>query len=249
LSKNFCIKPAGDSALLVQLGNEISPELNAKVRALNLALQHSHFIEGIIETVPAYCSLLVCFDPLKVDPLQLEAELEKAIQSATEHIFSQPTVTVIPVCYGGDLGPDLEFVSDYCKLAPEEVIAFHSAPNYLIYMLGFTPGFPYLGGMDPRIATPRLENPRTKIPAGSVGIAGEQTGIYPIESPGGWRIIGRTPVNIYDPFRTPPVLFSAGNYIRFQPITAEQYKTIKEQAKIGAYKVRTYNLEEEKGTL
>jgi len=116
-------------------------------------------------------------------------------------------------------------------------------------MLGFTPGFPYLGGMDPRIATPRLENPRIKIPAGSVGIAGEQTGIYPVDSPGGWRIIGRTPVNIYDPFRTPPVLFSAGNYIRFQPITAEQYKTIKEQAKIGAYKVRTYNLEEEKGTL
>jgi len=248
LSKQFCIKPAGDSALLVQLGNEISPVLNAKVRALDLALQHSP-IEGIIETVPAYCSLLVCFDPLKVDPLQLEEEIKRAIQSTTQHIFSKPTVTVIPVCYGGDLGPDLEFVSDYCKLPPEEVIALHSAPNYLIYMLGFTPGFPYLGGMDPRIATPRLENPRTKIPAGSVGIAGEQTGIYPVDSPGGWRIIGRTPVNIYDPFRTPPVLFSAGNYIRFQPITAEQYQTIKEQAKIGAYKVRTYNLEEEKGML
>jgi len=182
LDMGFCIKPAGDSALLVQLGNEISPELNAKVRALNLALQDSHVIEGIIETVPAYCSLLVCFDPLKVDLLQVEAELEKAVQSTNEHIFSQPTVTVIPVCYGGDLGPDLKFVSDYCKLPPEEVIALHSAPNYLIYMLGFTPGFPYLGGMDPRIATPRLENPRTKIPAGSVGIAGEQTGIYPIVS-------------------------------------------------------------------
>lgn len=248
MSIGFCIKPAGDSALLVQLGNKISPELNAKVRALNVALQHNP-IEGVIETVPAYCSLLVCFDPLKLEPATLEKYLERAMESTCEGNISQATVTVIPVCYGGDLGPDLEFVSAYCKLAPEEVIALHSAPNYLIYMLGFTPGFPYLGGMDPRIATPRLENPRIKIPAGSVGIAGEQTGIYPVDSPGGWRIIGRTPVNIYDPFRTPPVLFSAGNYIRFQPITAEQYKTIKEQAKIGAYKVRTYNLEEEKGTL
>ena len=243
MSKHFCIKPAGDSALLVQLGNEISPELNAKVRALNLALQDSHVIEGIIETVPAYCSLLVCFDPLKVDLLQVEAELEKAVQSTNEHFFSQPIVTVIPVCYGGDLGPDLEFVSDYCKLAPEEVIAFHSAPNYLIYMLGFTPGFPYLGGMDPRIATPRLENPRTKIPAGSVGIAGEQTGIYPIESPGGWRIIGRSPIKIYDPFREPPVLFSSGNYLRFEPITLQEYEKIETQVKLGTYEVQTYQLE------
>jgi len=244
LDMGFCIKPAGDSALLVQLGNEISPELNAKVRALNLALQDSHVIEGIIETVPAYCSLLVCFDPLKVDLLQVEAELEKAVQSTNEHIFSQPTVTVIPVCYGGDLGPDLKFVSDYCKLPQEEVIALHSAPNYLIYMLGFTPGFPYLGGMNPCIATPRLENPRTKIPAGSVGIAGEQTGIYPIESPGGWRIIGRTPIKVYDPFRDPPVLFSAGNYLRFQPITLQEYKIIEMQVKLGTYEVQTYQLEE-----
>lgn len=248
MDMGFCIKPAGDSALLVQLGNKISPELNAKVRALNVALQHNP-IEGVIETVPAYCSLLVCFDPLKLEPATLEKHLERAMETTCEGNISQPSVTVIPVCYGGDLGPDLEFVSAYCKLDPEEVIALHSAPNYLIYMLGFTPGFPYLGGMDPRIATPRLENPRIKIPAGSVGIAGEQTGIYPVDSPGGWCIIGRTPVNIYDPFRTPPVLFSAGNYIRFQPITAEQYQTIKEQAKIGAYKVRTYNLEEEEGTL
>jgi len=109
-------------------------------------------------------------------------------------------------------------------------------------MLGFTPGFPYLGGMDPRIATPRLENPRTKIPAGSVGIAGEQTGIYPIVSPGGWRIIGRTPIKIYDPFREPPVLFSSGNYLKFQPITLQEYEKIETQVKLGTYEVQTHEL-------
>lgn len=135
---------------------------------------------------------------------------------------------IIPVCYGGEYGPDLEFVSQYTGLSEEEVVKIHTACTYRVYMLGFLPGFPYLGGMDERIAAPRLETPRTRIPAGSVGIAGSQTGFYPMESPGGWRIIGRTPIKAFDPFSDNPFLLAPGDLVQFRAIGQEEYQKIEE---------------------
>ena len=155
---------------------------------------------------------------------QLKKELsgisveESAGQETPHHVVE------IPVCYGGSYGEDLKDVAAHAGLTEEEVIKLHSSVDYNIYMLGFLPGFPYLGGLDPKLFTPRLDNPRTKIPEGSVGIGGEQTGIYPLESPGGWRLIGRTPLKLYDPDREQPFLYQAGDYIRFVPITAEEYE-------------------------
>ena len=133
-------------------------------------------------------------------------------------------MVTIPVCYGGDYGPDLAFVAQHAGLSEREVIRRHTAPKYRIYMLGFLPGFPYLGGLDPALFTPRLQNPRTAIPAGSVGIGGQQTGIYPVASPGGWQLIGRTPLKLFDPDR--PLRYAAGDRIRFAAITPQQFETL-----------------------
>ena len=153
-------------------------------------------------------------------------------------------VLEIPVLYGGEAGPDLEFVAQHAGKTPEEVIRIHSAPEYLIYMLGFTPGFTYLGGMSEEIAAPRLTAPRVKIPAGSVGIAGAQTGVYPIDSPGGWQLIGRTPVRMYDPDRETPILPQAGQYIHFYPIDQAEYDRIAAQEAAGGYVCRRHHREE-----
>lgn len=228
--------PAGDRALVVEFGNEIAPAIHARVRALTQALQVRP-IRGVVEVVPTYRSLLVYFDPMQVDPAALEQALLDRIRQREALQLPQPTVTVIPVCYGGEFGPDLPFVCEHTGLSADEVIRIHTGRDYLIYMLGFTPGFPYLGGMDERIAAPRLESPRTKIPAGSVGIAGRQTGVYPVESPGGWRIIGRTPIKLYDPYREPPALLEPGNYVRFRAVTRAEYEAIAEQVAAGTYRV------------
>lgn len=156
------------------------------------------------------------------------------------HVELPPAqVMELPVYYGGDVGPDLSFVAKYNDLKEEEVIRIHTENSYLIYMMGFSPGFPYLGGMSEKIATPRLKEPRFKTPAGSVGIAGSQTGVYSMETPGGWQIIGRTPVKLYDPSRETPILLKAGNYIRFVPITKEEFHEIEQQVKDGSYETKT----------
>ncbi|RKO65859.1 5-oxoprolinase subunit PxpB [Desulfofundulus salinus] len=230
--------PAGDRAIVVEFGNEINPEINRRVRNLYLALQRSG-IGGIGEMIPTYRSLLIYYDPMQL-PLNQLIDYIQEVEADMERLkLPHPKIYVIPVIYGGEYGPDLEDVARYNQLTPGEVIQIHTATDYLIYMLGFAPGFPYLGGMSLRIATPRLKTPRTHIPAGSVGIADKQTGIYPIDSPGGWRIIGRTPVKLYDPYREPPVLLSAGNYVRFVSITAEDYHKIK-----AAVEQNTYTLQE-----
>ena len=146
----------------------------------------------------------------------------------------------IPVCYGGEYGPDLEFVAKNADISVEEVIKIHSSKDYLIYMLGFLPGFSYLGGLDEKIHTPRLANPRIKIPAGSVGIGGAQTGIYPLESPGGWQLIGKTPVKTYNPDRKVPILFEAGDYIRFVPISQEEFEKIEKEVNEDKYECVVY---------
>jgi KipI family sensor histidine kinase inhibitor len=207
------------------------------VRRLLLAIQNVR-IPGVIETVPAYRSLLIHYDPLKISSTELRDRLETLEQSAEDSEFPRPTVTEIPTVYGNEYGPDLEFVAKHHGLTPEEAVQIHTSTTYLIYMIGFLPGQPYLGGMSPRIATPRLETPRSKVLRGSVGIAGNLTGIYAVESPGGWQIIGRTPIRLFDPHKEPPALLQAGNYVTFVRITLQEYTRIEEMLQQGTYKVK-----------
>lgn len=229
--------PVGDKSLVIEFGDNISPEINKKIRNMYLAIEKSK-LDGIIEMVPTYRSLLVSYNPLKIRFNELCQKLRECEENLNDSGSEPAKVVEIPTIYGGEYGPDIEFVASHNKLSVDEVIKIHSSRDYLIYMLGFTPGFPYLGGMSEKIETPRLENPRTKIPAGSVGIAGKQTGIYPIDSPGGWQLIGRTPVKLFDPFAEPPVLLNAGDYVRFVPINEKEYKSILNQVKENKYKVK-----------
>ncbi len=229
----------GDTSLSVEFGNEISETINARIRAFSIALDRSG-IKGIVETVPTYRSLMIHYDPevILYDPL---VEALKGLLDQLDQIQIPPSeVLEIPVLYGGEEGPDLDFVAQHSGLSPEEVIRIHTSGEYLIYMLGFTPGFTYLGGMSEAIATPRLKTPRVKIPAGSVGIAGAQTGVYPIDSPGGWQLIGRTPVHMYDPQRENPILPEAGQYIKFRSIDRKEYDAIAAEEAAGTYKCRRY---------
>lgn len=228
--------PAGDKALSVELGNSISPEINRRVRDLFLATENQG-IPGIVDLVPTYRSLLVYYDPLRLPLPELEERLAALEHHLDQAAVKPPRVVEIPTLYGGEYGPDLGLVAEHNGLSPEEVIQIHSGADYLVYAMGFTAGFPYLGGMSERIATPRLQTPRTVIPAGSVGIAERQTGIYPVESPGGWQLIGRTPVQLFDPGRDPPVLMEAGDYVRFLPITEDAYHDIQRQVRAGSYQV------------
>ncbi|MGE5630636.1 MAG: 5-oxoprolinase subunit PxpB [Caulobacteraceae bacterium] len=216
---------SGDRGLVVEFGDEISQEVNKKVRNLYLTLQ-KNTIKGIDEIIPTYRSVLIQYNPLEIGIDKLMAQLEDMEKSLGSIAVQKPRIIEIPTAYGGEFGEDIGFVAEHNNLSIADVIKLHSTTDYLVYMLGFTPGFPYLGGMSEKIETPRLKTPRTKIPAGSVGIAGKQTGIYPIESPGGWQLIGRTPVKLYDPEREVPIILQSGDYIRFVPIAAEEYNEI-----------------------
>ena len=208
------ILPVGDAALTVEFGDQIRPDLNNKVYALERAINLST-LPGIVEMVPSYRSLLIAFDPLSSDLPAMKERIAALLPLLNEGEEVPSREVEIPVRYGGANGPDLAFVAEYNQLTPQEVIQLHTSRTYPIYMMGFTPGFPYLGGMDLRIAAPRLETPRTLVPAGSVGIAGEQTGIYSINSPGGWRIIGRTDMKLFNPTSETPFLLAPGDRIRF----------------------------------
>lgn len=232
----------GDKAIFVEFGDAIAPELNRRVRNLMLTVQAKK-ISGVIETVPTYRSLLVYFDPRQISAKKLRETLYSLTQPLAESGLPKPKLIEIPTAYGGEYGPDLEFVAAYNGLSVPEVVEIHIGTPYLIYMIGFVPGFPYLGGMSPRIVTPRLETPRAKITAGSVGIAGNQTGIYPVESPGGWRLIGRTPLKLFDPSREPLALFQAGDYLTFVSITPEEFSSIKEAVEQQTYLVKETLLE------
>ena len=226
---NYPILPCGDCAITVQVGAEISEETNRKVVSLMQALTEAA-IPGLRELVPSYSAVCVHYDPAQISYDQLLKRLnDMEIKELSSGNASQ-NVVEIPVCYGGEYGPDLAFVAEHNGLSPEDVIAIHSGGTYLVYMLGFLPGFAYMGGMDERIATPRLTSPRAKIPAGSVGIAGGQTGIYPLASPGGWQLIGRTSVKMFAmEGEAGKFALSAGDRVKFVPITEEQYREMEEE--------------------
>ncbi len=214
----------GDSALTVEFSKSISEETNKKVKKLVKAIEKLN-IEGVIEIVPAYSSLAIYFNPIKLSISKLKKHIKRALSKKEESVSDKKRVFLIPVCYDGDCAPDMEDVCSLTGLSKNEVIKIHTSKDYLIYMLGFLPGFTYLGGLDERLYCNRLETPRTEIFEGAVGIGGKQTGIYPVKSPGGWRLIGRTPVKVYDSNRKEPVLYRAGDYVRFFAISLDEYKS------------------------
>lgn len=239
---NYSLQALGERAILIALGNEINEHIHQQVVGLLAVLERAELL-GVVEYVPAYCSIMVHYEPMVIwqsirtshdlqqSPSQrLKQQLAFVIEqhAARPDNFSphEGRVVEIPVCYGGTYGPDLAEVARYNELSVDEVIRIHSGRTYLVHMLGFAPGFPYLGGMDPAIAMPRKAIPRAAIEAGSVGIAGEQTGIYPIRTPGGWRIIGRTPLKLFHPEYEVPSLIQAGDRIKFIPISHEQFSSI-----------------------
>ena len=207
-------EPQGDSALLVRFGDKIDPELNQRVHSLFQALEEDS-INGCLESIPAYCTLLVNYDPLKLNYYETEKWVKTTLSRLKSLPPHTPTIHEVPVIYGGEHGLDLEEVARLHNLSQDEVVRLHSSELYKVYFVGFLPGFPYLGGLNPALETPRLETPRLIVKAGSVGIAGTQTGIYPLDSPGGWRIIGWTPMTLFDPSLEPPSRFSPGDAIRF----------------------------------
>lgn len=215
----------GEQGLVVELGAAIDPAVNARVHRLAAALQQQA-VAGVRELVPSYRSLLILFDPLLLSRSVLQGLVTGLVRAdgVAEPSREAGRLIRLPVCYGGDFGPDLDFVASHNGLSPEEVITLHTRETYPVYLLGFLPGFPYLGGLPSRLAAPRLRTPRQKVAPGSVGIAGSQAGVYPLESPGGWRIIGRTPQRLFDPFRAEPFLVSPGDRIRFDPIDRETYE-------------------------
>jgi KipI family sensor histidine kinase inhibitor len=208
------ISPLGDSSLLIRFGGEIDLHVNQRVHALSGLIEASS-IAGVVETVPAYSTLLVQYDPLVLTFLQMKNILLEKMAQVEETTSRKPRLVEIPVRYGGEYGIDLEEVARQLRLQVSEVIRIHSEKIYTVYMMGFTPGFPYLGKLDDALVMPRLETPRTRVPAGTVAIAGSQTGIYSVTSPGGWRLIGWTSINLFDPHSDSPFLFSPGDEVKF----------------------------------
>jgi len=233
--QNTRILTAGDSAILVEFGNEVSPDINRKITAV-VQLMHQQHIEGVVDVIPAFCSLLINYDPRVITYREMAERIKALLKVDVQVGGGKKRVYEIPVCYGGEYGPDIESIAKHAGLSQEEVIQIHCSRDYLIYMLGFLPGFCYLGGLDERIHTPRLANPRIKISAGSVGIGGSSTGIYPVDSPGGWQLMGMTPVKTYDPAMETPILLNAGDYIRFVPVDEKEYRRIKDLAERGEYR-------------
>jgi inhibitor of KinA len=221
----YTFSPLGDNAALMRFGNTISKEINAHIRKIALLLEREQ-IKGIIEWTPTYNSISIFYNPHIINYKELCKALKKLEKRTETEKLPNTREILIPTCYGGKFGPDLETVATGSNLTIDDVISIHCEPIYIVYMLGFSPGFPYLGGMDKRIATPRHSTPRAKIEAGSVGIADVQTGIYSIDSPGGWQIIGKTPFKLFDLTNENSFLFQAGDTLRFTPITEEEYYSI-----------------------
>jgi KipI family sensor histidine kinase inhibitor len=239
----FAIEPLAEDALLLRFGDGMDATANARVHAAAHALRSAK-LAGVVDTAPAYATLLLRFDPSIWQDTLTAGELpQEKLSEALRNVLTEAVgpgfgrdgeqkadaplrIVEVPVCYGGDCGPDLAEVAARARMAPEEVVARHSAGNYTVAMLGFAPGFPYLLGLDPALETPRRADPRTRVPAGSVAIGGAQTGIYPRELPGGWQLIGRTPLVLFDPAREQPCLLAPGDRVRFRAIDGDEFATL-----------------------
>lgn len=215
------IRHIGDRGLLIELGRGIDPAVNRRVKMLHRIIAREK-LHGVVESVPAYASLLVVYDPLQAPPQALKRQLLGLCDFEDAGPVEDRAVVEIPVVYGGEVGPDLDAVAAYHGLSSEEVIGLHTGTIYRVYMIGFTPGFPYMGELPAKLDTPRRDTPRTHIPKGSVAIAQRQTGIYPVVSPGGWQIIGYTPLELFDPRKENPSFLTMGDAVRFTPITAKE---------------------------
>jgi KipI family sensor histidine kinase inhibitor len=221
-SDGFRLLTAGDSSLIVEFERRVDPAINARALSLGTAVR-ARALDGVRDVVTAYHTVAVYFDPLRTRLEELIECLESCAAASGREVPAEPEPVHVPVCYGGEFGPDLAEVANFAGCSEQEVIETHSAATYRVYMLGFIPGFTYMGSLDPRIAMPRRATPRLRVPAGSIGIASRQTGIYPAETPGGWRLVGRTPLRPFDMARDTPFLFQPGDQIRFVPIPPARY--------------------------
>ncbi len=226
--------PAGDLAVSVELGEEISVEINTRVRALEFLIDQKG-VPGVVETVPTYRALLVYYDPSIVGYEALCAQLSTLAEQATTTAMPPAREVELPCCYEGELGPDLDAAARRLELPVDELVRLHAGAEYLVYFIGFTPGLPYMTGMPERIHIPRLETPRTKTPPGSVSIGGTQCCVYSVESPGGFWVLGRTPVRLYDPDAAEPVLLRPGDRVRFNRIDRAEYDRILARVEARAY--------------
>jgi inhibitor of KinA len=229
------IAPLGDTALVVRAGTQIDEPTRRRVRAMVRALENAGIPDGA-EVVPGFTTVTVHYDPTRLrmpdDPALtpydvMHRHLSSVLDGVIDDAAIEGNTVEIPVCYGGEFGPDLEQVASHAGLTAAEVVERHSKAEYRVHLLGFLPGFPYLGGLDPRLAAPRRDTPRTAVPAGSVGIGGAQTGVYPLESPGGWQLIGRSPVVLFDPLRSPPTMLAPGDLVRFRVIDRREYDSLR----------------------
>jgi len=233
------VEPVGDRCLMVELGQRVDPAINEAVRALADALIERP-IEGVTDVVPAFTTVAIHYRPEAVPSahgdseipfLRLRRQVEAVLSRGLQRAGAGLRTVEIPVCYGGEFGPDLEEVAQACGLSPGQVIELHAASPHVVYMLGFAPGFPYMGGLDARLAMPRRSTPRVKIPAGTVAIAREQSAVYTLETPGGWNLIGRTPLELFTPRAASPTLLRPGDHVRFVPISREQFDAAKAGAR------------------
>ena len=230
------IMPAGDEALVIEFGREIDEGINSMVQEMSEKIEKSR-IKGVRETLPTYRSLMIFYDGQLTGFRKLSREIKKIKLSKKNSVLINKTIIEIPCCYEERFAPDMKDIEEISGLNTKEIIDLHTGKDYRIYMLGFLPGFVYLGGLDEKIAAPRLKTPRTRIPAGAVGIGGKQTGIYPVDSPGGWRLIGSTPLELYNAEREEPVLLKAGDYLRFTSISMKEYELIRTDVKNGSYRL------------
>jgi len=226
--------PAGDRAVSVELEDVISVEVNTRVRALEYLVQQ-RALAGVVETVPSFRALLVYYDPARVGYRELCARLETLAAEATAVVLPPARLVELPCCYDTELGLDLEAAAKRLDLPVDELVRLHSSTEHLVYFIGFTPGLPYMSGLPARIELPRLETPRVKVPAGSVGIGGIQCCIYSVDSPGGFWVLGKTPLRLYDPEAPEPILLKPGDRVRLQPIDRRQFDEIAARVAAGAF--------------
>ncbi|NMI05206.1 5-oxoprolinase subunit PxpB [Paenibacillus sp. SZ31] len=220
------LSPLGEAAVIIQCGDQLSDAVQRRVMSVCALLERST-LPAMIEWVPSYTSVTLFYDPFISSYPELCLILLQQLNQMKESVQNKPRTVTIPVCYGGEWGPDLDYVASEHGLTAEEVIAIHTSVDYLVHMIGFAPGFPYLGGLSERIATPRRATPRLRVEAGTVGIGGKQTGIYPVDTPGGWQCIGRTPLRLFRPEENVPSLLAAGDRVRFKQITMQDYLALK----------------------